>query len=467
MERSGKLQKHLRSWPLLAIILLISWGCKEGDSVEPKGNNPVASGFGHPEWVWKSNIYEVNVRQYTPEGNFKAFSKHLTRLKEMGIDVLWLVPIHPIGVKNRKGKLGSYYSVKDYKAVNPEFGTLEDFKDLVRQAHDLGMYVIIDWVANHTAWDNAMINDHPDWYTHDSTGKIIPPVKDWADVADLNYDSPELQEYMIGAMEYWVETADIDGFRCDVAEMVPMSFWDKAVERLKQRKNVFMLAEAEGPKYHKKAFNMDYAWEMHHVFNDLAKDKKSLMDFTSLLENQRATFPGDAIRMNFTSNHDENTWNGTVWERMGNAAYPLAVLACTMEGMPLVYSGQEAGLDKRLAFFDKDTISWKDHKMGDIYTKLLNLRHDHPALWALPAGGEMVWLDCEGSDKVLAFVRMKDKDMVAVFLNLERLPVMVKPMGDMLKGDYLNVITGKKEHVEADTFLTFQPWGYKVFVNSQ
>lgn len=451
----------------LALLVGMTTGCKEGDTVEPKQTESVNSGFGHPDWVWKSNIYEVNIRQYTPEGTFQAFTKHLPRLKEMGVDILWLMPVHPIGVKNRKGTLGSYYAVKDYKAVNPEYGTLEDLRNLVRQAHDLDMYVILDWVANHTAWDNSLVEQHPEWYTHDSTGKIIPPVKDWADVADLNYEEAGLQEYMIGAMDFWVETVDVDGFRCDVAEMVPIEFWNKAVERLKQRKNVFMLAEAEGPKFHQKAFNMTYAWEMHALLNQMAQGKKKWSDFGALLERQQIAYPEDAIRMQFTSNHDENSWNGTVWERMGQGAYPLAVLTCTMDGMPLVYSGQEAGLDRRLSFFEKDSIDWKTHPMGNIYTQLLNLRHRHPALWTPPAGGSMVNLDMVGSEKVLAYARAKGTDTVMVILNLGADSAKVQMGGNLPHGNYKEVFSGKNKALGQGAEFALGGWGYRVFIQPQ
>ncbi len=255
---------------LLALIAFI--GCKNEANNEQKIIN--YQEVKHPEWSKNANIYEVNIRQYTPEGTFNAFAEHLPRLKELGVDILWLMPIHPIGEKNRKGSMGSYYSVKDYFGINPEFGTEEDFKNLVNQIHELGMYVIIDWVANHTAWDNQLIYDHPEWYSKNEEEEIIAPVEDWSDVADLNYDVPEVRKYMTDALIYWVKDFNIDGYRCDVAGMVPTDFWNNARYELDKIKPVFMLAEANEPELHEFAFDMTYAWDLHFLWNEMAQGKK-------------------------------------------------------------------------------------------------------------------------------------------------------------------------------------------------
>jgi glycosidase len=298
----------------------------------------------HPEWAKNAVIYEVNLRQYTPEGTFKAFEQHLPRLKAMGVDILWLMPVNPIGIKNRKGSLGSYYSIKDYLGINPEFGTLDDFKSLIKKIHALGMHVIIDWVANHTSWDNNLITEHPDWYTHDPGGKIIPPVADWTDVADLNYDKKELREYMTNALIYWVKETGIDGFRCDVAGMLPVHFWNEAIPKVKAIKHVFMLAEDETPEMHDTAFDMTYSWEVYHMMNDIAKGKKTADKMDSVLKKDAAKFPPNAYRMQFTTNHDENSWNGTEYARLGDGAKAFAVMSYTIPGMPLIYSGQESAI---------------------------------------------------------------------------------------------------------------------------
>jgi glycosidase len=334
-----------------------------------------------PQWAAQATIYEVNIRQYTPEGTINAFREHLGRLDSMGVKILWIMPVQPIGKKNRKGPLGSYYSIQDYTSVNPEFGTITDFKALVKEAHERGMHVILDWVANHTAYDHPWTRQHPDWYTRDSTGAIVSPVADWSDVADLNYQKPGLRKAMRDAMRFWVEKAGVDGFRCDVAMMVPMDFWVKTRRSLDSLKDVFLLAEAEGPAFYQ-AFDMTYGWELHHLMNETAQGESSparLMDY--ILHSDSAHGPAD-LRMYFTTNHDENSWNGTVFERLGANHRNFFVLAATLpHGMPLVYSGQEAGLDKRLRFFDKDTIPWGQRdSLYQFYHDLLHLKRSHPAL---------------------------------------------------------------------------------------
>ena len=260
-----------------------------------------------PDWTKNSTIYEVNLRQFTESGKLKDFEKHLPRLKDLGVDILWFMPINPIGMKNRKGSLGSYYSVKDFKGFNPEFGTIEEWKNLVNKIHENKMYVIIDWVANHTSWDNAMITEHPEWFTKDSTGNIIPPVPDWKDVADLNYENKELWKYMIDAMAFWLKETDIDGFRCDVAGMVPVDFWNEARFQLDKIKPGFMLAEDEGPVMHERAFDMTYSWELHHLCADIAKGKKKVFELDSLFAREKKKFPAYAYRMFFSYNHDDRS----------------------------------------------------------------------------------------------------------------------------------------------------------------
>ncbi|MDZ7741384.1 MAG: alpha-amylase family glycosyl hydrolase [Bacteroidota bacterium] len=365
-------KKFSRSLLYLFISVFLVSACQPTDNKKTAEYNGT---FHYPEWSRDDVIYEVNIRQYTPEGTFKAFEEHLPRLKEMGVDILWLMPVHPIGEKNRKGSLGSYYSVKDYLAVNPEFGTKEDFRSLVGKAHELGMYVILDWVANHTAWDNVWVEEHPAWYVKDSSGNFISPF-DWTDVIKLDYDNAGMRRAMKDALLYWVKEENIDGYRCDVAGEVPIDFWNEASAELYAVKPVFMLAEAELPEHHEKAFNMSYAWEMHHVMNEVAKGNENANKIQEVLDKNMARFPQGAYRMYFTSNHDENSWNGTVYERMGDAAETFAALTYVLPGMPLIYSGQEAGLDKRLLFFEKDSISWDEMKLLDFYTRLNEIKEE-------------------------------------------------------------------------------------------
>ena len=419
----------------------------------------------HPAWSYNVSIYEVNTRQYTPEGTFKAFDRHIKELKDLGIGIVWFMPVNPIGEKNRKGSLGSYYSVKDYKAVNPEFGTLQDFKETVKEIHSMGMYVIIDWVANHTAWDNVWVKEHPDFYTKDSLGNFISPVPDWHDVIDLNYDNKELRRYMIDAMKYWVQECDIDGFRCDVAGMVPLDFWKEAHTELNKIKHVFMLAEAEGPEFHQ-AFDMTYSWELLHLMNDIAKGKKDVQSLRDYFIKEETNYPPDAYRMRFTTNHDENTWNGTVFERLGDAAETFGAFTCVIKGMPLVYSGQEAGLDKRLKFFDKDTIQWRDSKYRFLYTVLLHEKAINKALWNGSKGAEMVPVKSSAGE-VFAFVREKDYDKVYAIFNLSDKKVRTQLESDKIEGEYTNPFTGKSFKIKSKEWLELKPWDYRILIHDQ
>lgn len=359
---------------MLASIIILFNFCGDSKIKRTESSTNVAAYTKTvPDWVKNAAIYEVNIRQYTEEGTFNAFSEHLPRLKELGVDILWLMPIYPISEAERKGSLGSYYAIKDFMKVNPEFGSQEDFRALVEKIHNMGMYVILDWVANHTGMDNDLIYTHTDWFMLDSLDQVAHPEADWSDVAQLNYELEEVKHYMVDAMKFWVKDYNIDGFRCDVAYMVPIEFWEMAREELDQLKPVFMLAEAEQANLQEKAFDMDYAWGLHHLMNDIAQCKKNVLTLDSLYNEPENIYGPNAIKMNFISNHDENSWKGTVFERMGDAASAMTVLSATLPGMPLVYSGQEAGLAKRLSFFEKDEIPWQEHEMGELYRTLLKL----------------------------------------------------------------------------------------------
>jgi glycosidase len=447
---------------LLVMVLLFSCGhqqrpSNEGEAVE----EPYV--FQPPAWSYDAVIYEVNVRQYTPEGTFKAFEAHLPRLKELGVDILWLMPVHPISEKNRKGPLGSYYAVQDYKKINPEFGTMDDFRSLVEKAHGMGFYVILDWVANHTGWDNPWIFDHPEWYTHDSTGNIIYP-SDWTDVADLNYDNADMRAAMTDALKFWVQEADIDGYRCDVAADVPTDFWNDVRFELDRIKLVFMLAEAEKPEHHEKAFDMSYSWELHGLFNAVAQGKKNVTDLDNYFIKHDTTFPSSAYRMNFITNHDENSWHGSVNERMGKAGPVFAVLSYTLPGMPLIYSGQEAGLDKRLAFFSKDTIHWDyESPLIGFYTTLNRMKKENQALWNGNYGGGMERIMTSVNEKVFAFARQKDDNTILVVTNLSDQNIsIVLAAEEIPAGQYADVFSGAVMSLPDNNGLELAPWAYLV-----
>lgn len=449
---------------LIATILLFGCGnSKDGQENDNSKNNTLNSFERRAlETTKKSTIYEANIRQYTPGGTFKAFAKHLPRLKKMGVDILWLMPIHPIGEKNRKGSLGSYYSVKDYKDINPSFGTKEDFKELVKKIHDNDMLVIIDWVANHTAWDHPWIKNHPEWYTKDSTGEIIAPIPDWTDVADLNYSNKAMREEMIEALKYWVKEFNIDGYRCDVAGMVPTNFWNTVRPELEKIKPVFMLAEAEQPNLHNVAFDACYAWNLHHIMNEIAKGKKNAIDLKKYFRKQEKKFGKDVYQMAFTTNHDENSWNGTVFERMPNSYKTFAVMTFTVPSLPLIYSGQEAGLNKRLKFFEKDTIQWEEHEMEELYSKLIKLKKENPALWNGSYGGDMKILKTTSPGKTFAFIRKKgDNNVLAVF-NLSGKNVKIELKDKLEEKEFVDYFTS--EQVSIDKTINLKGWDYRVLI---
>lgn len=360
----------------------------------------------HPDWSYNAVIYEMNVRQYTPEGTFAAAAEELPRLQKLGVDVIWLMPIYPIGVDQRKGTLGSYYAISDYCAVNPEFGTMADFEDFLARAHDAGFKVILDWVANHTSPDAVWESGKPsDWYVRDSLGNTVTQY-DWTDIAELNYDNKDMREEMRRSMRFWLDKG-VDGFRCDMACEVPLDFWRETLPELrKEYPGTYYLAEGENPELHRDAFDASYAWELHHLLNDIAKGKKSAADLKAYIGKDAAACPPEAFRLMFTSNHDENSWAGTEFERMGDAADVMALLTFLLpSGQPLIYTGQEIGYDHRFEFFEKDPVpAWEWNERSDFYRSLVDMRHAHPALAAGEKGGVIEYLDTDAAD-VLVFSR--------------------------------------------------------------
>lgn len=366
-----------------------------------------------------SVVYEMNIRQYTPEGTFAAAQEHLPRLKELGVDIVWLMPIYPIGVKERKGTLGSYYAISDYCATNPEFGSLEDFDNFVKEAHKLDLRVVLDWVANHTSPDAKWINECPaDWYVRDSLGNTIINY-DWYDIAELNYDNRAVWDEMKKSMHFWMERG-IDGFRCDMACEVPLEFWQETIAELRAKyPGIYMLAEGEEPKLHSQCdFNSSYAWELHHLMNAIARGEKGVSDLLAYIEKDSQRHPENAFRLMFTSNHDENSWAGTEFERMGDAAKVMAVLTFTLpNSQPLIYTGQEMGWNKRFEFFEKDHIpAWEENEYGEFYKWLIDVKHNNPALAAGEKGGEFNVISSDNN--TLVFTRTLPDNEVKVTAQL-------------------------------------------------
>ena len=385
----------------------------------------------HPKWAENAVVYEINVRQYSDSSKLVEVAPKLERLKDLGVDILWLMPMQPIGEVNRKGKLGSYYSVKDYKKINPEFGTDQDLVLFVKYAHELGFKVIVDWVANHTAWDHAWIKQHPDWYERDASGKIQTPF-DWTDVAKLNYTSKPMRAAMTDAMKHWVTKYDIDGFRCDVAFMVPVDFWNENRKALEKIKPMYMLAEMEAnndinktpAEYYTTAFNASYAWTFMGASADLSAEKKSVNEFKSIMQKNYSELPTSMHKMFFITNHDENSWNATIQERYGENWKAIAAMVYTLpQSLPLIYTGEEVGLNRRLKFFERDPIKnseWMDTTRFSFYRDLIRLHHTNPALKNFQQGAIFQELDVNvvnESNSIYAYKRSYKDSEVYVLLN--------------------------------------------------
>lgn len=448
-------------------LALLALACRQADSADPV--DP-ANELATPEWSREDVMYEVNVRQYTAEGTFKAFAAHLPRLDSLGVDILWFMPVQPIGRLNRKGSLGSYYSIADYTSINPEFGTMEEFRAVVDEAHQLGMRVILDWVGNHTAFDHPWITEHPDWYVHRRDGTISFPLDqqgnetDWTDVAELNYGSEEMRREMIAEMRWWVDSMNVDGFRCDVAWGVPMNFWRTVRAELERAKpDIFLLAESEGPEYHE-AFDATYAWAFHHLLNQIARGEAPLTALDEHFAREDSMYPQSAYRLAFTSNHDENSWQGTEFERMGANHVPAFVLAATMEqSMPLLYTGQEDSLAKRLRFFEKDTVAWEGHALSGFYREMFELKEKNQALWNGEHGGDQAKLQTSAPG-VYAYVRTRGENSVLVVLNFGDAPARADYSGLDVPGEYRDWLGGSASRLEATGTLEIPAHGYRILV---
>ncbi len=419
--------------------------------------------YKRADWISTINIYEVNIRQYTDEGTFNAFAKALPRLRDMGVEVLWIMPIHPIGKINRKGTLGSYYSISDFKSVNPEFGTADDFKNLVKLAHESGMKLIMDWVANHASWDNVWTIDHPGYFVRDEAGNFKAPY-DWTDVIQIDHTNTAQQDAMIDAMKYWVTDFDIDGFRADLAHLTPLEFWKKARTTIEPIKpNLFWLAESEEINYHQ-VFDATFTWEWMHSTADFYKGKIKINALYDVLAKYDIDFPAEAYRMYFTSNHDENSWNGTAFEKYGDMLKPLVVFNCTWNGIPMIYSGEEMPNGQRLQFFDKDVIEWNGkYELHDFYKTLLTLRKTNPALSTADPAVTTFHIITEGGKNIMSYLRKNDNDEVLVFLNLSNEVTGFTIKDQLINGNYTNVFNKTEISLTPDTFIKMQPWDWLVF----
>ena len=420
-----------------------------------------------PDWSKDAVIYQVNTRQFSQSGTFDGVIEKLAHIVGLGARILWLMPIHPIGEKHRKGELGSPYAVKDYFAINPEFGDESSLRRLIDEAHALGLKVILDWVPNHSAWDNHLVTQHPEWYARDYKGDFRPsPWWDWSDIIEFDYDQPGLREYMIMAMAYWVEEFDIDGYRCDVAGYVPNDFWRQLRTALDNIKPVFLLAEWEDRDLHRDGFNMTYAWSWNEALHDIAHQKAPVDRLRKYYSWNERAWPRSAYRMTFVSNHDKNAWDGTQQEQFGECLEAAIVLSVLGEGMPLIHNGQEAGESKRLAFFERDPIDWQDHPIGDLYRKLIHLKKRVPALWNGEYGARMIQVPNPLPAQVLSFVRRQDDVKVFVVLNLSADTADVDFHENLYRDEYIDLFEASCTRIPRTDNLSLPPWAYRVFVSA-
>lgn len=416
--------------------------------------------FKPVDWSSNTNIYEVNLRQYTAEGTFGAFEKELPRLKDMGIEVLWFMPITPISEKKRLGTLGSYYACSDYTATNPEYGSIDDFKQLVNTAHSLQFKVIIDWVANHTGWDHRWTWEHPEFYRRNHDGNFYD-AHGWEDVIDLNYDNPEVHKAMFDAMKFWIQECDIDGFRCDMAMLVPLTFWKPVRTELDSIKKLFWLAECEEIAYHE-VFDVTYTWKFLHCMEAFWRNETGIEGLSHVLDYYYSMFPPAAMHAFFTTNHDENSHSGSEYARLGNAADAFVVLCCTWNGIPLIYSGQEMPNKKSLKFFDKDPIDWNgQYELHDFFRKLLLLRKTNAAMQHSEIKVQRISTNDDRC--IFSFIRKNDSHEVLVILNLSHEEKPAINLNADINGQYKNIFSEQVIEVTDDSKLSMQPWAYLVY----
>lgn len=450
--------KHFLSAGVLACIALSAGAAP---AYQPTPYSTVTNA----EWSRNAAIYQINTRQFTKEGTLRAAEKELPRLKELGVGIVWLMPIHPIGEVKRKGELGSPYAVQDFFKVSPELGTLDDMKRFVASAHKLGLRVILDWVGNHTSWDNVVRKEHPDWYLKDRKGQPRPtPWFDWDDIIELDYSKPAVREYMTRALRYWVKEAGVDGYRADAAGFVPQDFWDNAAAELRAIKPVFLLAEWESRDMHARAFDATYSWTWWDSMKAIAEGHADATLLNGWYAWNEKFYPNNAYRMLYVTNHDKNSWEGTEFEIFKDALDATIVLSVVSEGIPLMYNGQEAGNDRRLKFFERDPIDWKPSPYGALYRDLFALKKANTALWNGQWGADMEQVVSDKPKQVLSFVRQNAKDKVFAVFNLSAKPATVKFSGDLHLGRYRDWKTKEQVEFKADGGMTLAPWSYQLYV---
>lgn len=424
--------------------------------------------FENAAWTRDAVLYQLNTRQFTPEGTFKAAQNQLPRLAALGVDIIWLMPVHPIGEANRKGSLGSPYAVRDYRAVNPELGTEAEFRAFIDEAHRLGLKVILDWVANHSAYDNPLTLTHPEWYTRTPEGALTSPAgTDWSDVADFDYTQPGLRQYMTESLAFWVREYGIDGFRCDVAGYVPTDFWETARRQLDAIRPVFMLAEWEQRDLHARAFDATYGWGWKEAMQKLVKSGEGAGPMRGYYAAQSETWPRAAMRMVYTENHDQNSWDGVAAQIYGPAYEAAIALSFTGSGLPLIYNGQEADNERQLKFFERDPIAWKEGRYDALFRKLVALKTAQPALHNGRFGAGMVEVPTDQAADVYAFTRGEKGARVFAVFNLSPRAHAIAFNHARHHGSYTDALTGAPARFAGGEMLDLPAWGYRIYTETK
>ncbi len=461
---------------ILATLLLVALYLRK-KQVAP-APPPLLYDLQTPDWVKNAVIYQVNIRQFTKEGNFNAFATHLPRLKDMGVDILWLMPIFPICEEKKKCDVdgttecwGSPYAPYDFEAIHPRYGSEDDFRRLVEAIYQLGMKIILDFVPNHTGFGSKWIQEHPEWFIHKPDGSIMPVTSDqgeeWADIAQLDLLNTDMREAWMQAHEYWVRKFDIDGYREDCAWAIAPDFWLELRQRLNAMKPVYMLAEDEvhGKEQFDVCFETNYGWGNHHFMKNTANGSYLASDLHKHTESIKKRFGTRGWQMNFTQNHDENTWHGPESELFGNGGDCYTALMFLMEGMPCIYNGQEASLDKRLSFFNKDEIDWSNMERTAFFKTLIDLKHTNKALWHGRDGGFIHKIATSNNANVYAFGREKDGDRVVGIFNMKDTPLSITIKNGRFTGKYKDVFTGEKFTLEAEMHYDLKGFEYHIFSN--
>ncbi len=449
-----------------ALLIIAACNNQVNTNSNKEKNTMTTTEYKKAAWINNTNVYEVNLRQYTKEGTFNAFAKELPRLKEMGVETLWFMPITPIAQKKMKGTMGSYYACSDYTSINPEFGNLQDFKNLVKEAHAMGFKVIIDWVANHTGWDHVWTKTHPEYFEKDSATNDFKIASGMDDIIELDFKNPDLRKAMIDAMRYWITECDIDGYRCDLAFWVELDFWLEARTELEKTKTLFWLAESDPVEHadYFKAFDACYTWAWMHKTEDFYKKNQDKNILDTVLQQYNTVCGATGIPLWFTTNHDENSWNGSEYEKYGAMAKALAVFSFTWNGMPMIYSGQELPNMKRLKFFDKDPIEWNGkYELHDFYKTLLSLKKNNVALRAGDAAVTTHLLSTTADKNILAFIRKNGNSEVLVLINFSKEKISFNTNDTNLTGKYTNVFNKEEKDFTAVKSFEMQPWSYEVF----